>query len=115
MSRYDANGQIDATFGSLGTVTAPGGGEISDVAIQPDGKIVVLGGNGQGEPVVDRFYPDGSVDTTFGTDGSSSALAVDVGGQPLQLGFPSFATGDRDLTLLPDGDILVAGSIADPQ
>jgi uncharacterized delta-60 repeat protein len=109
MSRYSADGRLDTTFGSLGTMTVPGGNYILDVAFAPDGKIVVLAGDS-----IDRFYPNGSIDTTFGTDGSSSVLTVDVAGQPQQLGFPSYLTGDRSLTLLPDGDILVAGSVPVP-
>jgi len=101
------------TFGSFGTVVVPGGGtEVGDQYIS-DGKIVALVGNSNGI-LVDRFDPDGSVDTTFGTNGSSAVLTVDVGGQPQQLSLPSYLTGDKSLTVLPDGDMLVAGSIPVP-
>ncbi len=48
---FRAKGQLDTTFGSLGTVTIPGaatavsnGNLIGDVAVEPDRKIVDYGG-----------------------------------------------------------------------
>lgn len=106
--RYSADGQLDPTFGSLGTVTIPNG-YIDDVAVASDGKIVVYSTNA----VVDRLYPDGSVDTSFGTDGSSAPLTIDVGGQQLAL-TPQDNQNLQQMALLPDGDIVVAGSVQVP-
>jgi uncharacterized delta-60 repeat protein len=74
LARYNANGTLDTTFGTKGMVTtALNGGELS-LAIQPaDGKIVVAGW--YNEPsnksafVLLRYNTNGSLDTTFGTNG----------------------------------------------
>jgi uncharacterized delta-60 repeat protein len=79
------------------------------VAIQPDGKIVVAGDSidwdtvaksgwdtGAQEFELARYNPDGSLDTTFGTQGTvltALGLGADVGA----------------LTIGPDGSILVGG------
>ena len=78
--RYNANGTLDTTFGTGGTgkiLTPVGTGTSGDtgtsVMIQADGKIVVAGygtGSGTGIDVaVVRYNANGSLDTTFGTDG----------------------------------------------
>ncbi len=118
MSRYSTDGQLDPTFGSLGTVVIPGGGNvpgdeyIDDVAVAADGKIVVYAANGS-NAVVDRLYPDGSLDTSFGTGGSSAPLAIDVGGNPLNLSVQD-DQNLRQMALLPDGDIVVGGTVPVP-
>ncbi len=75
-------------FGARLTVAAPGildnsfgtGGKViyrfnqledtfAAVAIQPDGKIVGAGKNGQGHIIVVRYQPDGEIDTSFGNGG----------------------------------------------
>jgi uncharacterized delta-60 repeat protein len=116
MSRYNVNGQLDTTFGSLGTATIPGaatgvsnGIYISDMALEPDGKIVVLAGDS-----IDRFWPNGSIDTTFGTNGVTAPITINVGGQQLPLTVASGDYGARGFTVLPDGDILVAGTVTVP-
>jgi uncharacterized delta-60 repeat protein len=76
--RYLPNGQFDAAFNSGGTV--PGlkrvslgaEGQARDVAVQADGKILVLGDGFTGtwdydrDFIVARLLPDGSADHTFG-------------------------------------------------
>ena len=54
VARLNSGGSLDTTFGTGGTLTTnlPGGGQASVVAIQPDGKILVIG---QG------FIPGGGV------------------------------------------------------
>jgi uncharacterized delta-60 repeat protein len=82
--RFNANGSPDTTFGNGGMVTTalPAGANIENfrsVAVYPStstanaGKIVVDGGVNissagvtTSHAVVERFNPDGSVDTTFG-------------------------------------------------
>jgi uncharacterized delta-60 repeat protein len=70
IARYSANGALDTTFGSGGTVTTDFGGsdQANGVALQPDGKIVVVGPL-FGKLGVARYNPDGSLDSTFGTGG----------------------------------------------
>ena len=80
--RFTSNGQIDTGFGDDGVVLiylSLEGTVATDVAIQPDGKIVVAGeiegyadevGVGTYDHVgVARLEPDGSLDPGFGDDG----------------------------------------------
>lgn len=70
--------------------------------VQPDGKILVAI-NRNNPNVTDlyyytyRFMPDGSPDTTFGVKGVSSIFAGDQ-------------SNSKDLFVMPDGKIMVAGS-----
>jgi uncharacterized delta-60 repeat protein len=75
--RYNSNGTLDTTFDTDGIVDTPVG-PATDVAyaiaIQPDGKIVVSG-RADSNPVfvtnygIVRYNSDGSLDTSFDTDG----------------------------------------------
>jgi uncharacterized delta-60 repeat protein len=84
-------GSLDPSFGSGGVVTSPGsqGSPIGGIAVQPDGKIVVVGFGS-----LARYLPDGSPDSSFG-----------VGG------YVATAISDSDaLALQSDGEILLAGA-----
>lgn len=93
--RYNANGTLDASFGSGGVVITPVGtfAHATSVAIQSDSKIVVAGYSQSPEPsywdfTVIRLLPDSSLDTSFGGTGKvitsfgSSSLAGRVIVQP---------------------------------
>jgi uncharacterized delta-60 repeat protein len=73
--RYTSAGSLDATFGTGGKVTTPIGSvydEANSVVLQDDGKIVVAGYSDNGSNfdfAVVRYNTDGSLDTTFDTDG----------------------------------------------
>ena len=74
-----ANVTLDYTFGIGGSVRTDmsGGGDgISDMVIQPDGKIVAIGGANGGTPRfgVARYNPDGSLDSAFGTGGKVTTI-----------------------------------------
>ena len=93
--RLDAEGEPDPTFGDDGVVITPYGiwGVARAMAIQPNGKIVLAGGNGGGWALA-RYTTEGELDPTFGDDGkATSSLYGDA-----------FA-----LTLQPDGKIVAAG------
>jgi uncharacterized delta-60 repeat protein len=104
--RYNADGSLDTSFSGDGMVTVPVGSSderITAVAIQPDGKIVVVGNSflGGSDWVLGlvRFNSDGSLDTSFSGDG-------------VQLGLNNVTASD--LILLDGGQILTIGSdIAD--
>ncbi|HZI86290.1 MAG TPA: PKD domain-containing protein [Pyrinomonadaceae bacterium] len=91
--RYNTDGSLDATFGGSGVVTTPIGfffSQITDLSIQADGKIVVVGDAALiGAPVVTfvttlaRYNADGSLDATFDGDGVS---------QPIPSGSEGFRT-----------------------
>jgi uncharacterized delta-60 repeat protein len=107
VARLNADGTPDTSFSGDGKLTAgfnaPNETAVG-VAVQQNGKIVVLGnGDANSDFVLARYNPDGSVDTGFGTGG---AVAVDFGGVEF----------DGDVALQPDGKIVLAGSMnANPQ
>src|SRR5262249_55739923 len=86
LARYHANGSLDTSFGSAGTVltnfgsTSPQGTDvqayINAIALQPDGKLGVArhvnnGVVGVGSTfTVARYNANGTVDTTFGPAGT---------------------------------------------
>src|SRR5262249_13168002 len=72
--RYNANGSLDATFGSGGKLVTsiPINGD--SIALQPDGKIVLAGAmpdpvTGAPEFMTARFNANGTVDNGFGSGG----------------------------------------------
>lgn len=106
--RYLADGSLDTSFGSGGVATADvsGGGndEAYGVAVQDDGKIVVVGTSRVGATddfAVARWHPDGTLDADFGTQG---VLTTDIAGGP---------DGAQAVVIQPlDGSIVVAGNAA---
>ena len=104
LARYNTNGQLDPTFGSGGKVIAAldaGGDGLSAIALQPDGKIVAAGSvihdNWQLSFLLARFNADGTLDTTFASQG---IVATNFG--------DSTAAANA-LVLQPDGKIVIAG------
>ncbi|MEP0548967.1 MAG: T9SS type A sorting domain-containing protein [Rhodothermales bacterium] len=78
LARYLPNGGLDASFGSGGVLSADLGGleQVGDAALQPDGKIIVVGRRldsccpYEGLALfVARLEPNGSLDASFGEDG----------------------------------------------
>jgi uncharacterized delta-60 repeat protein len=95
-----APGDLDQSFDGDGLRIVDWGGSDSghDVAVQPDGKIVVVG-VGFLAPVdfgISRLNPDGSFDTGFDGDGSAF---VALGGDEIAFG----------VAIQPDGKIVAAG------
>src|SRR5215510_9526870 len=76
VARYNIDGSPDTTFGGTGRVLIHHYQVAMDVAIQPDGKIVIAGRNPDGEAYGElvRLNSDGSADTTFGTNGTLADL-----------------------------------------
>jgi uncharacterized delta-60 repeat protein len=71
--RYDALGQLDTSFGSGGMaiLQLTGGPDRAYQAqLQSDGSILVAG-NANGDLFVTRLTPNGQLDTTFGTGGTT--------------------------------------------
>ena len=81
VARYLPTGKLDTTFGTGGLASAGyvGGESGTGVALQPDGKIIWVGS--QGNPsfpaggtfgfAVARFNANGSLDTSFGSGGQA--------------------------------------------
>ncbi len=69
--RFTTGGSLDASFGNSGIVQTNFGGneESYGVALQADGKIVVVGSNYNNGFLVVRYKSNGVIDSTFGTNG----------------------------------------------
>src|SRR4051812_3926408 len=113
VARYSADGRLDPSFGSGGTTSVGFGVRAwaNGAALQPDGKILLVGAGGSaatenaGASVdfsVARLNPDGRLDTSFGQGGT---VTTDLGG-----------TGDVAVAVAqqPDRKIVVAGSTRQP-
>jgi uncharacterized delta-60 repeat protein len=107
VARLTPGGLLDATFGVGGMVTTDIAGfadEGNSVAIQSDGKIVVAGtaigsaSFGAADFAVVRYHPDGSLDTSFDTDGK---VTTD---------FAGFDDHGNGVAIQADGRIVVAGT-----
>jgi len=79
LSRYNSDGSLDITFGSGGKVTTeyPVVVQPRAAAFQADNAIVVAGSTTGlndfvGDFLLTRYHSDGSVDTSFGTAGSTT-------------------------------------------
>jgi len=104
--RFNSNGSLDTTFDDNGSVVThfSSGLDLTSMAVQPDGKIVVAGYVPQVpadnsldvEVVVVRYNSNGSLDTTFGGDG---IVTTNLGGAAIS-----------SMALQPDGKIIVSGS-----
>jgi uncharacterized delta-60 repeat protein len=95
---YLPGGGLDAGFGNAGEVPFDSHRWVGDVAIQPDGRILLS--LGLGTPRLVRLDADGRPDTSFGADG-----AIDVAPQSA---FQFF----EGLALQPDGRIVGVGTPA---
>ena len=101
--RYVANGTLDTSFGNGGKVGAsfPDNSGLSAMALQADGRIIVVGGSAPGPSsfVVARFDTSGRLDTTLGTHGRIST---------------KFASNSDDfadsVAIQADGKVVVVGS-----
>jgi uncharacterized delta-60 repeat protein len=107
--RYNLDGTLDKSFGGTGEVTTDLGTTTdvaTDVAVQPDGKIVVAGFagySGRNFALV-RYNADGSLDTTFGGNGTGMVTTAHAK--------KSSSAGTSDgwsLALQADGKIDLAG------
>jgi uncharacterized delta-60 repeat protein len=100
VSRYNADGSPDTSFGDNGMVRLESVGDVSSAAVQPDGKIVVaanvevVADNGRRSFLV-RYNPDGSPDAGFGSGGMVISNMY------------TWA-----VSILPDGVLLAASSVS---
>jgi uncharacterized delta-60 repeat protein len=97
-----APGELDRTFSGDGKLT-DWVGAASGVAIQPDGKIVVVGTDASNSAfAVARYNPDGSPDTGFG--GGDGKVTTDIGFSQ---------EGASAVALQSDGKIVAVGTTWD--
>lgn len=98
LHRFLPDGAPDASFGeggSAGVVVSQYG---ADIALQPDGKIVVAGSSFESDAVVARYHGDGKPDLEFGQEGVTTVSVSPV-------------SRARAVEVTPDGRIAVVGSI----
>lgn len=99
MARYEADGSLDSSFGqggkAIGDFLVPH--IITGIALQPDGKFILAGGTIGGFYIA-RHNQDGTLDTSFGSNGRVTNESI--------FGIGAFATQ-------PDGKILVGGPSTD--
>ena len=111
--RYNPNGSLDTSFGNGGIVTTtfPEGSYASDVALQPDGKIVaagtvfvdfIIGESSNTDFALARYNPDGTPDATFGSGGQVST------------DFVGMEDDAFSVLIQPDGKIVAVGSANNP-
>jgi len=96
-------GAFDPTFGQGGKAATPFGFFPTDLALQADGKVVVVGdptGIGTGDFKVGRLNADGSVDKTFG--GGTGLVTTDLAAK--------FGEVSEQVAIEPDGKIVVGGT-----
>jgi uncharacterized delta-60 repeat protein len=93
--RLNADGSLDPTFGTGGVVTTPTGAPVMAGLLQPDGRIVAVGG--ATSVVAARYNADGSLDPSFGAGGVATV--------PISGGFDAEA-----LALQADGKLVIAGA-----
>ncbi len=105
IARYNTDGSLDLGFSSDGMATVHFGkyDTATGVALQSDGKIVIVGQNqpyigGEIEIVLLRFDTNGELDTGFGVNGK------------VQTSIGADDDSASDLLIQPDGKILVSGS-----
>jgi uncharacterized delta-60 repeat protein len=107
LTRYDASGALDPTFGTGGRVRTDFGGRFDEalaVAAQPDGRVVVAGSSSDAngsDMAVARYNIDGTLDVSFEGDGMA---LVDFGSE----------ASARAVALQPDGRIVLAGWVSHP-
>ncbi|HLM61389.1 MAG TPA: FG-GAP-like repeat-containing protein [Pyrinomonadaceae bacterium] len=119
--RFHANGSADTAFGTNGTAALSfelspnppivGSQTAESLALQPDGKIVVVGtasvlaptGSYTSGAAIARFLPNGQPDNSFDEDGKSFTQ-LSSSQTPINYEIKSVA-------LQPDGRIVVAGAV----
>ena len=101
MIRYNTDGTIDNTFGTNGIVSSDFGSDFgNDIALQADGKIIMVGSSATGtiyDIATLRFDSFGIIDKSFGNDGMIRT---------------SLGNGDSEghsVCLKDDGEIIIAG------
>jgi uncharacterized delta-60 repeat protein len=115
LARYNTNGSLDSTFdgdGKLITDFPSSDDDVFAIGIQADGKIVVAGYSKIGsnfDVLLARFNTNGSLDTTFDTDGKvvtdfgssdeAYALGIQADGKIVVAGYSKIGSSNSDVLL----------------
>ncbi len=100
--RVTADGERDTSFGDNGKLVfdpSLGLNVYSALAVQPDGKIIVVGDGDSKTGTVVRLNSDGSLDTSFGENGRAYFAPAE-----------GYSNNANAVTVQADGKILVSGS-----
>ena len=104
ITRLNADGTLDGEFSNDGKLTVHFNNSINTALatrIEPDGKIIVGGGDGSDLGLV-RCFDDGSIDTSFGTNGKISFETSDT----------DFSFSLSQVAFQPDGKAIVLGKVS---
>jgi uncharacterized delta-60 repeat protein len=93
-----SGGNLDPSFGRLGLARPNLGFEPTDIAVQSDGKVVLVGNNDSGRTRIARLNADGTLDRSFAGNGLTS---VDFGQESCRL---------NEIAVQRDGKIVAAGT-----
>jgi uncharacterized delta-60 repeat protein len=98
VTRFTAQGALDSSFNGTGTVDIPAGigPDSAYIKLNADGTIL-LTGTAPDHAVVTQLKPDGSLDRSFGDLGTAI--------------ISSFDAYDTHATVMPDGKLLLAGTV----
>jgi uncharacterized delta-60 repeat protein len=105
LARLKPSGGLDPSFSGDGLVTDFGDNGFADLALDPNGKIILAGATPGSRPdvavaAVARFQPDGTPDTSFSEDGVASAS------------FPGYEYGyGESVAVQLDGSPMLAGEV----
>jgi uncharacterized delta-60 repeat protein len=115
---FTTTGVLDPGFGTAGLasvrVDPSGGGETANaLTLRPDGRIVVAGTAGrpvgtqaqQASFAVAQLLPDGTPDTAFAGDGTTTVFSLPTGGNG-----GVAHVGAQSVAISPSGDLVLAGS-----
>ncbi|MFI8965398.1 calcium-binding protein [Streptomyces sp. NPDC053493] len=108
VARYQPDGSLDTAFGNGGLFRVDefgGSADGTDVAVQPDGRIVAAGKGGGGGFALVRLTAGGTLDPSLGGDG-----AVVAGFTPTSPQDPGGVA--RRMALQSDGKIVLVGYVA---
>ena len=113
MARYLRDGSLDPSFGDNGSVVVAGSGRTvgADMALQRDGKIVLVGKEtlAGGAILVQRFTRSGLPDTTFGDDGTAVVSGSDLPDTDPDGSVVTTGMGGTSIAVQPDGKIVGVG------
>ena len=104
LARFNPDGSPDTTFGGGdGVALIPIGDRVADAALQPDGKVVIVG-HDDNQLIVARVTSTGALDATFAGDGVAEMSVASAANQTF--------TADG-AALASDGIITASGSLRD--
>ncbi|MEZ5307192.1 MAG: hypothetical protein R2684_08620 [Pyrinomonadaceae bacterium] len=96
-------GSLDPSFGIAGKIRTPGLGTAADVAVQDDGKIVVVGddGNTNSSSATVRYTSEGVLDPTFGNNGVAIQALQSTSGRGKSVAIQT----DKKIVIIGSDDI----------